>query len=156
MKKVGFTGTRFGMTDKQKETVARLLDKIGGTFFHHGDCVGADEEAAGIAGLLGYKLICHPPIKDEHRAYTKGNDYVLKPKSHFARNRDIVDETDILIGCPQYDEPITKQTMGGTAYTVNYSRKQSKPSIVVSPDGVARAERAVAEWIGLGVFEYGL
>jgi hypothetical protein len=56
-------------------------------------------------------------------------------KSHFARNRDIVNECDVLIGTPPYQAIITKETKGGTAYTVNYAAKQGKPALVVYPDG---------------------
>ena len=51
---VGFTGTRQGMTDDQKCALRKLLSEIArnGSFpllFHHGDCVGSDEEAHEIA-----------------------------------------------------------------------------------------------------------
>ena len=52
------------------------------------------------------------------------------PKSFFARNRDIVDETDIWIATPA-----TKKEMGGTWYTINYSHKQKKHRVIVYPDG---------------------
>jgi hypothetical protein len=52
------------------------------------------------------------------------------PKSFFARNRDIVDETDILIAIPA-----TKKKTGGTWYTINYSRKQKKRRVSVYTDG---------------------
>jgi hypothetical protein len=53
-----------------------------------------------------------------------------EPKSFFARNRDIVDETDMLIATPA-----TKKETGGTWYTINYSRKQKKQRVIVYPDG---------------------
>jgi hypothetical protein len=52
------------------------------------------------------------------------------PKSFFARNRDIVDETDMLIATLA-----TKKETGGTWYTINYSRKQKKHRVIVYPDG---------------------
>ena len=134
---VGFTGTRHGMSAVQKEAFARVLEEADGDQFHHGDCVGADAEAAAIAFELGWQIICHPPLKDEHRANTTFHraDFARPQKSHFARNRDIVDESQLLIACPQYMDPITKETMGGTAYTVNYARKCGKPVWIVRPDG---------------------
>jgi hypothetical protein len=41
MTKIGFTGTKDGMTDPQKSTLRDLLDGGSGEF-HHGDCVGAE------------------------------------------------------------------------------------------------------------------
>jgi hypothetical protein len=133
--KVGFTGTRFGMTDAQKATVRRLLVELGGTEFHHGDCVGADAEAQEIAGELGVTRVVHPPVDAKLRAFCKDYIECRAPKTHFARNRDIVSETDCLIGTPKVAGPITVMTLGGTAYTVNYARKRNRPVYVVEPDG---------------------
>jgi len=45
----GFTGTKNGMTDKQKKTLKKILETSGNNFImHHGDCIGADEEAHNI------------------------------------------------------------------------------------------------------------
>lgn len=142
---VGFTGTRHGMTAEQLAAFAELLANADGDQFHHGDCVGADAEAAKIAYDLGWQIICHPPEKTEHQANTTFHraDNRRQPKSHFARNRDIVNESDLLIACPQYMEPITPATMGGTAYTVNYARKQGKPVWIVRPDGSVEKEGSV-------------
>ena len=139
--KIGFTGTRNGMTAEQKAAlVAMLIPEAVEPCeerhqFHHGDCIGADYEAAGIAYYNGFRVICHPPIDITRRAYFGINAEDRKPKSHFARNRDIVDESDMLIATPQYMGPITKDTKGGTAYTVNYARKVGKPVWIVRPDG---------------------
>ena len=48
MNSIGFTGTRQGMTAEQKSALRNLLDGGAGDF-HHGDCIGADSEAHGIA-----------------------------------------------------------------------------------------------------------
>lgn len=138
--KIGFTGTRYGMSAEQKAALVMFLIQESAMAhterhqFHHGDCIGADYEAAGIAYRNGYRVICHPPVDASHRAYVTINSEYRKPKTHFARNRDIVNETELLIACPQYADPITPETRGGTAYTVNYARKQGKRIIVIRPD----------------------
>ncbi len=137
------------MTSAQCSAFYNVLSEIPDAIesFHHGDCIGADDDAANIASdirtedeLGGWKIVCHPPVKDEYRAHNPHADETRPPKTHFARNRDIVSECDILIACPQYTEPITYDTHGGTAYTVCYARKMGKPVIVIRPDGTLERE----------------
>jgi len=126
--KVGITGTRSGMTHIQFRMVRAFLTHVVQSSnlpleFHHGDCVGVDVEAAAIAKELGFKIICHPPIKDELRGFFT-SDETREPLSYFARNRNIVDETDVLIACPYQN---THQSHGGTWYTFDYAYKKQKP-----------------------------
>ena len=136
---IGFTGTRAGMSDKQKETFIRVVSELNElSEFHHGDCIGADDEAADIiADILpeeGHhiKIVCHPPIKEELRAFNKSADITLQPKDYFARNRDIVDAADILIACPKES---SRQSRGGTWYTVDYAQKRGAKFLIIWPDG---------------------
>ena len=134
--KIGVTGTRSGMNKRQKKEFEQLLSEFliecmanGEGEFHHGDCVGVDVEAAKIAKKLGFKVVCHPPIKDELRAYHKSDEF-REPKSYFARNRNIVDECDVLLVIPYQD---THQSHGGTWYTHDYAVKKDKPRHVIFP-----------------------
>lgn len=142
--RIGFTGTRKGMTGHQRSAFYNFLCEIPDAIasFHHGDCIGADDDAANIADELrfedelgSWKIICHPPADEKLRANNPHANQTRKPKTHFARNRDIVDETNFLIACPQYIDPITPGTKGGTAYTVNYARKRGKQVVIIRPDG---------------------
>lgn len=146
---IGFTGTRNGMTLRQMETFGRLLKTLATEFpgfrFHHGDCKGADKEAAEIASALGCYVICHPPIDETHRAFTKCNREYREPKTHFARNRNIVNESRFIIGTPPYFGDITKDTRGGTAYTVMYARQKKKTALVIVPDGAVDGQLTEAD-----------
>ena len=51
--KIGFTGSRTGMSDKQKEGLVIKLQEFSFSEFHHGDCKGADEEAHAIVREIG-------------------------------------------------------------------------------------------------------
>jgi len=134
--KIGVTGTRSGMNKRQKKEFEQLLSEFliecmanGEGEFHHGDCVGVDVEAAKIAKKLGFKVVCHPPVKDELRAYHKSDEF-REPKSYFARNRNIVDECDVLLVIPYQDE---WQDQGGTWYTASYCKKKQKPFTIIWP-----------------------
>lgn len=128
--KIGVTGTRSGMTDAQLSSVALFLFDERASELHHGDCVGVDVEVAELAKKLNYRVVCHPPIKDDLRAY-HASDEIREPLSYFARNRKIVDECDLLLVVP-YQK--THQTSGGTWYTHDYAVKQGKPVLVFYGD----------------------
>ena len=134
---IGITGTRSGMTDKQKEELKALLLLHYLTYFsephmlsfHHGDCIGVDVEAATIAQEYGFWTVCHPPIKTELRAYHKSDETVVA-KSYFARNRDIVNASDEMIVVPFQME---HQNNGGTWYTHDYAVQKNKPITILWP-----------------------
>ena len=137
--KVGITGTREGMNDHQVECVYDILTEILAECtkleirpeFHHGDCTGVDEQAAIIAKELGYKIVCHPPESNYLRAHVS-YDESRKPLGYFQRDRNIVDETEVLIVVPLHNE---WQSKGGTWYTASYARKLKKPYTIFYPDG---------------------
>jgi len=134
---IGVTGTRNGMNEIQKHNVTEFLRKSREELEHemftlrHGDCVGVDAEVAKISHDLGYVIFCHPPVDDSLRAFHE-SDFSASPKSHFSRNRDIVDNSDLLIVVPMDNEPKSK---GGTWYTYDYAIKRNVPVKVFYPDG---------------------
>ena len=128
--KVGVTGTRSGMTEKQFREVNLFLITYDGKELHHGDCVGVDVEVAMMAGDLGYRVVSHPPIQKELQAF-HASDEVREPLSYFARNRKIVDECDVLLVLPYQKE---HQNHGGTWYTHDYAVKKGKPVVVFYGD----------------------
>ena len=129
--KVGITGTRSGMTQVQTGQVKLLLAELKGVQLHHGDCVGADAEVAELARELGYQIVCHPPEKSDLRAWVPA-DEMREPFSYFRRNRNIVDECDLLLVVPYQNSP---QDQGGTWYTYSYAQKKGKNNVIVWPDG---------------------
>lgn len=127
--KVGFTGTREGMSDHQK--CEFLIAIKGATEFHHGDCIGADEEADALARTIkGIQIVIHPPDDPKYRAYcAKSGDIVWEPLPYLERNQDIVDETERLIGAPKNN---WEELRSGTWSTVRYARKQGKPILILN------------------------
>ncbi len=129
--KIGFTGTQKGMTDYQKNELRISLSTItvlNRGEFHHGDCIGADEEAYGIAIQYGFFIVVHPPINESKRAFTSC-DVMLPAKDYIARNHDIVDDTDILYACPDGPEKLRS----GTWATIRYALKQKKKVVIFHP-----------------------
>lgn len=123
---IGFTGTRQGMTEKQRLQVQAWLTD--GSEFHHGDCVGADEEADAIAHSLHLNVVIHPPANPRLRAYCSGT--VLPAKGYIARNHDIVDSTDVLVATPKEADEVLRS---GTWATVRYARKVGKTVWIALP-----------------------
>jgi hypothetical protein len=128
-KKLGFTGTRKGMTDKQKKLVRLFVENLGPVEVHHGDCVGADSDFADITESL--KVVIHPPTNSSHRAWCCA-DIKRPPKPYIERNHDIVDDTDCLIATPDSFEEVLRS---GTWATIRWAQKQKKPILIVYPNG---------------------
>lgn len=126
--KIGFTGTRNGMTEKQQQEVRRILEDSQPTEAHHGDCVGADEEFHQICVDLGIDTFIHPPIKPDLRAFCSG-DVEYEPKEYLQRNRAIVNSADVMLATPSTN----KRSRGGTWYTINYSLTVEKPTRIIYP-----------------------
>lgn len=128
--KLGFTGTRRGMTPAQVAFLEWYFETYNVTEFHHGDCVGADAEAHEIADkVYGCKIVIHPPINETNRAFCVGD--VLLPAEHYmTRNQDIVRDTNELVAMPATNQEVQRS---GTWSTVRYARKGNKPVHVVGP-----------------------
>jgi len=130
-KKVGFTGTQKGAHPTQ---IAAAKDKLvalkeeGFDEFHHGACIGADEQVAKIAKELGFKVVAHPglgkdPANLQFRSDWSGSDETLEAKPYIDRDHDIVDATELMIATPlTYGE----QTRSGTWTTVRYAKAQGR------------------------------
>ena len=135
---IGFTGTRYGMTDKQLSKVksmVKLFNSFNDLVIHHGDCIGADSELHSIAKFLDIKVIIHPPIIDSLRAFCQlsHRDEILDPLDYMNRNYAIINSSSTIIAAPsQY----TEQTRSGTWATIRGALNAKKRVIVVRPDGV--------------------
>jgi hypothetical protein len=64
------------------------------------------------------------------RAYHE-SDKILPTKSYFARNRDIVDASNMLIGFPAH----RSRGKGGTWYTIKYAEKLGVKTGIFYADG---------------------
>lgn len=128
--KVGFTGTREGMTDEQWWKFVLML-VFPPREFHHGDCVGSDFQAAKLAHMFGVWTVSHPPVIRRLRAFHASDEERL-PKTYVARDHDIVDETDCLIATPRVAH---EEMHSGTWLTVRYARERGKRVYLILPNG---------------------
>lgn len=134
--KVGFTGTQRGMTERQVKKFLAFLSRgrLQITEFHHGDCIGADEEShILVAQVLGAdKIYIHPPEDDKKRAYMK-SPHVARVRPYLERNRVIVNATDVLIAAPKTMVRPTNLRGQGTWSTIIYAEKHGKKVIFLEP-----------------------
>lgn len=135
----GFTGTREGMTDEQKDAFSELLDSHEGAYlvFRHGGCLGADEDAHFLANTRYHiDVIVHPGVTKDGYPQNRGNFpealFVHDPKPFLERNHDIVDKAKALIACPGTGQEIMRS---GTWATVRYARNRKFPVTIIWPDG---------------------
>lgn len=128
--KIGFTGTQEGMTSRQLRSFSLALTCYAGEF-HHGDCIGADAQAHDAAVILGFEPVIHPPDNPSKRAF-KVAKRIMPTFPYLVRNKNIVDNTNMLIATPKEKE---EQLRSGTWSTVRYARKKRRPITLVYPDG---------------------
>ena len=131
---VGFTGTRKGMSPPQLLRVETIIENHfhgrPNSWFHHGDCIGADAEAREFAAYMGYQIHCHPPLDPSNRAWTPFD--LRDPEySYHGRNQRIVKQCDFLIAAPF--QSVSEE--GGTWWTINCARRLHKPRYIIFRDG---------------------
>lgn len=130
--KVGFTGTQVGATVSQLSSLGALLKVLAPEEFHHGDCIGADAEAHRVAKSLAIPIVIHPPDVNAKRAFCREYAETRRPLPYLERNREVVDETDVMIAMPKDNQEVKRS---GTWATVRYAQKADKTTFVIWPDG---------------------
>lgn len=128
--KIGFTGTRQGMTKVQEITLNALMPQR--AEFHHGDCIGADAQAHLIAQRHQCIIHIYPPLHQNKRAFSRNAFIVHNPTHYLSRNREIVRVSDWLIAAPF---EATEQLRSGTWSTVRFAVGGHKRVTVILPNG---------------------
>ena len=135
MTKIGFTGTRSGMTKNQVLSFKDLIKAKEFGEFHHGMCIGSDEQAHDIIKNGKRRIIGHPPTYKKYMAECDC-DIIKTPNAYLARNKHIVDATEILIATPESKEVVHS----GTWSTVRYARKKNKKIYIIHRSGRVSTE----------------
>lgn len=139
---VAFTGTRNGLTPAQERTLAVLLTNLKPGIFFHGGCRGADLHAEVVCLRCDHVMTirCFPGDDKQLQNALKRKTNVDKhhnlqysiwsPQPYLVRNRDMVDQADLLIAAPS---SLVEERSSGTWSTVRYARKVGKPVVVLDP-----------------------
>ena len=119
--RIGFTGTRHEMEQRQFENLSDFLQEINVLEFHYGDCVGADEDAVALIRVFHPEatVVMHPPKDGSRRAYTQA-DVVRPERDYLERNHNIVDACELLLAAPHTRDEVLRS---GTWATIRYARK---------------------------------
>jgi hypothetical protein len=129
---IGFTGTRNGLSARQRVALKLELAHTTDDSFMHGDCVGADAEAHQIAKDQGKKVYIRPSHKGIYRADCQDYEHRYAMASYLKLNRAIVKDCDLLLACPGEKQ---EQQRGGTWYTIRQAKNARVPVIIIFPDG---------------------
>lgn len=144
--KIGFTGSREGGTSLTFRVFNNLVlnQFVDAVEFHHGCCVGWDEQACNLVGYCkgrnpDFLRIAHPgdwpSLTSE---WARENSEAVHPwKKNLDRNRDIVDACDWLIACPRTQ---AEERRSGTWATIRYARKKGRRITIINPDGTLTEE----------------
>src|SRR5215472_2870990 len=100
-RRLGFTGTRAGMSRLQTETVARLLWQYRPSLVRHGDCIGADEQFHELARSQGFPIELLPSNIPNQRAFCQGARHIYPDDKPLLRNARIVIMSDFIIAAPK-------------------------------------------------------
>jgi hypothetical protein len=152
---IGFTGSRQGMTQFQKEELAKVLKFKECSEFMHGDYIGSDEQANQIALDVGVSIFTiHPPDNIKARAFCFDTErqfrwnreltsyYPLAYKgkeirvrwypidTYLKRNHRIVDQCSYIVATPK---EFVHSIRSGTWSTIRYAWKSKKDIIIIPP-----------------------
>lgn len=136
MVEIGYTGTRQGMTIEQHAALCKIMlcyHKTSGEFrWHHGLCIGGDEQCHNLAKIFDFYIRGHPPTNEKLIADLYGFQSIASAKHYIERNHDIVDETEILIATPKEAQQILRS---GTWATIRYAKKIGRRVVLIPPNG---------------------
>jgi hypothetical protein len=136
--KIGFTGTRKGMSVEQYTAVLKFVLSLNPNrqfYFHHGQCMGADQQ---FHDMIYYNtkstIIVHPSIVKEYTFDIKFDSRIaiLPEKPYSQRNKEIVRASELLIATPGQISQIMRS---GTWATLRYAKSRQIKFKAFLPDG---------------------
>ena len=143
--KIGFTGSRRGLSRKQEDKLKMTLSSFNIKEFHHGGCSGADHIAHSLVAYLKSNMgvDCHIHVHPTDLAGHSDDfnikeeyswDVYYRHKPPLERNHDIVDATEVLIAISNTQHEVLRS---GTWATIRYALKTRKDVVIIYPDGTS-------------------
>jgi hypothetical protein len=147
---LGFTGTRDGMTEAQKQAITLYLRDRHITAHYNGACHGADQDMFWL--MMNYSIALNDSVVMElcpgdteqyawcittrslieEKTGFNGTINIHKPQVYQLRNRVIVSRSDHLLAAPGSDHETLRS---GTWATVRIARRQKVGRTIAWPDG---------------------
>ncbi len=130
MTRLGFTGTMKGLTQEQRRRALEIIRDA--DLLLHGDCMGADADADGLAHEADVSVHIYPPDDPKARAFCGSFAAIADEAPYLDRNRRIVERSDRLLACPGQHHEVVRS---GTWATIRYAAKVGTPVQIIYPDG---------------------
>lgn len=140
--KIGFTGTRSGLNEDQILSMDICLRGLNSKkvidFAHHGCCVGADSQFHWLIRKIFDLRVCiighrSTTVSQQNSLVVQKCDQIRDPLPPLLRNKNIVNEVDLLIAGPG---SAREEQRSGTWATIRYARRVKKPVILIYPSGM--------------------
>lgn len=125
---LGFTGTRKGLSEKQKLYLKNIFKENPNSLLLHGGAEGADEQAHLIFRNqnLKNKIIIFP---SRNLSFPFDENVEVREKEEpLKRNKIIVSLCDILLVCPKTEK---EELRSGTWSTCRYAKKLGKQILII-------------------------
>ncbi|NIT77309.1 MAG: hypothetical protein GWN58_22920 [Anaerolineae bacterium] len=140
IRKLGFTGTRNGLSENQRAWLAMELQCNPPDKAAHGDCVGADADFHSLVRLYAPKCEIHiwPSLFEKLRAHCHG-DVMYEPGKAGERDKLIVKFATHFVGCPPTDFEVVRS---GSWQTLRMARNRLNKGLLkelhwIGPKGPA-------------------
>jgi hypothetical protein len=140
LRKLGFTGTRNGLSDNQRAWLALEIQSNPPAKAGHGDCVGADGDFHDLLRLYAPSCEIHvwPSLFEGLRAFKKG-DVMYEPEKAGVRDKHIVKFATHFVGCPPTDFEVQRS---GSWQTLRMARNRLNKGLLkelhwIGPNGPA-------------------
>jgi len=140
VRKLGFTGTRNGMSPTQRAWIASYIQENLPDKAAHGDCIGADADFHELLREFAPNCEIHiwPSTFEKMRAFCEG-DVMYEPGRALERDKYIVKFSTHFVGCPPTDYEIQRS---GSWATLRMARNQLNKKLLkelhwIGPTGPA-------------------